>query len=112
MFNREYRLPGHRLPSLLKSKKYFSSQFFILKINQVSKPILKVGIIVSMKVARLAVTRNRLRRLTRESLRPLLSQIQTGNELLFLAKSTVLKQSLPVIQADILKLLKTCLLLN
>ena len=112
MFSRDFRLPGHRLPSLLNSKKYFSSPLFIIKINQIAQPTLQIGIVVSTKISRLAVTRNRLRRLTREALIPFLAKIKTGHELLFLAKPAIVKQSILVIQADILKLLKSCSLLN
>ena len=112
MFPRAYRLPGHRVLPLVKSKHIFSSLFFILKTNPGKKKQPLIGIIVPVKVSRLAVVRNHHKRLVREAIKPYLSQLKPNQELIFLAKPAILKQSLSVIQADLYKLLKLCSLLN
>jgi len=112
MFPRAYRLPGHRVLPLLKSKRVFSSPLFILKINARKNKQSLIGIIVPVKLSRLAVVRNRHKRLVREAIKPYLSQLKPNQELLFLAKPAILKQPLSIIQADLLKLLKSCSLLN
>lgn len=112
MFPRAYRLPGHRVLPLVKSKRAFSSSIFILKINSRENQQSLIGIIVPVKVSRLAVVRNRHKRLIREAIKPYLSKLKPNQELLFLAKPAILKQSLSVIQTDLLKLLKACSLLN
>ncbi|MCX6817030.1 MAG: ribonuclease P protein component [Candidatus Beckwithbacteria bacterium] len=112
MFSHAYRLPGHRLPILLKSKQSFSSQFFTLKINSRKNNQPLIGIIVPVKVSRLAVVRNRHKRLVREAIRPYLTKLKPNTELLFLANTTILNRPLSVIQADLLQLLQSCSLLN
>lgn len=112
MFPRAYRLPGHRILPLVKSKRVFSSPFFILKINPGKNKQSLIGIIVPVKVSRLAVVRNRHKRLIREAIKPYLSQFKPNQELLFLAKPSILNQPLSVIQTDLLKLLQSCSLLN
>ncbi|KKS78830.1 MAG: hypothetical protein UV54_C0049G0001, partial [Candidatus Beckwithbacteria bacterium GW2011_GWA2_43_10] len=59
MLPKIYRLPGPRLPALLKSRKVFHSRFFILKINLCQNQHSLIGIIIPVKLSRLAVVRNR-----------------------------------------------------
>ena len=112
MFPRVYRLPGTHLPVLLKSKKVFYSQFFSLKVVSGKNKQTLIGVIVPVKVSRLAVVRNRHKRLIREAIQPYLTKLKPNHELLFLAKPAILKQPQKVIQTDLGKLLKSCLLLN
>jgi len=112
MLPKIYRLPGPRLPALLKSRKVFHSRFFILKINPCQNQHSLIGIIIPVKHSRLAVVRNRHKRLISEALKPYLFQLKSNHELLFLAKASILNQPLSVIQADVLQLLKSCSLLN
>ncbi|MCG2691895.1 ribonuclease P protein component [Microgenomates group bacterium] len=97
---------------MVKSKHAFSSPLFILKINPGKNKQSLIGIIIPVKVSRLAVVRNRRKRLVREAIKPYLSKLKSNQELLFLAKPPILKQPISVIQADLLRLLKSCLLLN
>lgn len=112
MFPRAYRLPGHRVLPLVKSKHVFFSSLFILKINSGKNKQPLIGIIVPVKVSRLAVVRNRHKRLVREAIKPYLSKLKPKQELLFLAKPSILNQPLSVIQAEVLQLLQSCSLLN
>lgn len=105
MFARAYRLPGHRLPVLLKSKLNFYSPLFTLKVNPATDKQLRVGVITPVSVSRLAVVRNRCRRLIREALKPYLAKIKPGQELLFIAKPPLVGKTLKEIESQIRQLL-------
>ncbi|WP_448212445.1 ribonuclease P protein component [Colwellia sp. MEBiC06753] len=69
-FNRESRLltPGHFQQVFSKSSRYGSSHFTILvSNNSLNKP--RLGFAVAKKRVKLAVQRNRIKRITRESFR-------------------------------------------
>jgi len=112
MLPQPYRLPGCRIIAVLKSSQSFHSPLFTLKILKTGRPSTQIGIIVPVKVSRLAVVRNHHKRLVSEAIKPYLSKFKPNHELIFLAKPAILKQSLSAIQADLLKLLKACSLLN
>ena len=112
MLPKPYRLPGHRILTILKSSQSFHSPFLTLKVLKNNQPQTQIGFIVSVKTCRLAVDRNRLKRQLRHALLPHLAQLKPNYEIIVLAKPAILKQSLSVIQTDLFKLLKLCSLLN
>ncbi len=112
MLPKPYRLPGHRIVPILKSSSIFHSPFLTLKVLKNNQPQPQIGFIVSVKTCRLAVDRNRLKRQLRHALLPYLFQLKPNHEIIILAKSAILKQPISVIQADLVKLLKSCSLLN
>ena len=112
MLPKSYRLPGFRLPALLKSQKVFHSRLFILKTNPGKNKQPLIGIIVPVKVSRLAVVRNRHKRLVCEAIKPYLPKLKPNHELLFLAKPPILNQPFSTIRTDLFKLLQLCSLLN
>jgi len=60
--------------------KGFSAGNLLLKINSKEKDAIKFGIVVSKKVAKQAVTRNRIRRVLKEALRQEQGEIAKGVE--------------------------------
>lgn len=112
MFSRRFRLPGHKILSLIKSRQVFFSPLFTLKINFRSNTVSQVGTIVSTKISKKAVIRNRLRRLIREAIKPHLIKLAPTAELLFIAKPQIITKKLPDIQTDILCLLQKAQLLK
>jgi ribonuclease P protein component len=63
----------------------------------------QAAMVVSKKVAPLAVTRNRLKRKTRELLRPLLASLPHGLQLVVLIKHPDLELNLPKLAEQIIK---------
>jgi ribonuclease P protein component len=102
MLPQPHRLPGSRIPALLKAKPAFYAPFFILKLTPSSPELpLRIGFIVPAKIVKKAVDRNRLRRLLRQAAHPYLKSLQPGHDLLFLARKPLINQQLPTIKAAV-----------
>ncbi|MDZ7586944.1 MAG: ribonuclease P protein component [Patescibacteria group bacterium] len=112
MLPKPFRLPGSRTVPVLKSSSARHSPFLTLKALKTDQPQTKIGFIVSIKTCRLAVGRNKLKRQLRHTLLPHLTHLKPNYEILILAKPAILKQSTPTIKADLIKLLRSCSLLN
>ena len=69
-----------------------------------SKP--KVGFIVSNKISKKSVERNRLKRLMRQAVKPLLDRIEDGTYLVFLAKKKAANAASEGITGESLSLIK------
>ena len=87
MFKRQYRLPSG---TRISSQQTISSSFFLLKKVANNLPNSRFGFVVSKKIDKSAVVRNRTRRVLRAAIEDLLPDIKVGFDLLF-----VLKQPLP-----------------
>lgn len=79
--------------------------------NDTFTPLTKVGFVVSKKVHKRAVKRNRLKRLMRESYRLLLKENKLGNSqkylsLIFVASSKALDKDFKSIKLNIEKMLE------
>lgn len=102
MLPQRHRLPGSRIPALLKAKPAFYTPFFILKLTPSSSELpLRIGFIVPAKIVKKAVDRNRLKRLLRQAVHPYLKSLQSGHDLLFLAKKPLINQQLSAIKAAV-----------
>jgi ribonuclease P protein component len=95
---------------LSANKKYeftrsFSTPYFLLKIAKNNSDEKKFGFIVSKKVDKRAVIRNRAKRVVRSCIEELLSQIHPGYTLLFILKS----QSVNAERDDVFKTIQILL---
>jgi ribonuclease P protein component len=109
MLPRPNRLPGHLVPFLLNSKTTFHSSLFGLKVSKSSNSSgssPRLGFIVSTKIAKKAVDRNKIKRLLRESVRPHLKTLKPNTDLLFLAKHPLKNKTLKQTRPVLLSLLK------
>lgn len=72
-----------------------------------NKEDLKVAFVVTNKIAKQAVVRNRVRRMMREVFRSITKEktIKTGYYLVFMAKGEAKDKKTPAVQTDMLKLL-------
>lgn len=116
MLPQTYRLPlKTELKRLKQNGQIFQGKFFGLLLTQGKdkEKTSRFGVIVSNKVAKKAVTRNKIRRLLSETLLNFYPQISKNHEGVFLAKKTAGVADYSQIKKDIeLLLQKTKLLLN
>ena len=61
----------------------------------------RVAVVVSAKVFKRAVDRNRAKRLVRESVRHLVNQIKPGYDLVFLVQSEIVDKKQPEVERDV-----------
>lgn len=70
---------------VLKSGLTVRNKYFFLKvIERKENPFTRIGFVVSKKVSKKAVRRNRIKRLFRESLRLRMNKIRPGYDLVFI----------------------------
>lgn len=90
MFSRRQRLAASReINRTLKQRPLFSD-FFVLKFNQTKGKNPRFAVIVSTKVSKLAVERNRMKRQTRECLKEVFKDITVGVDM-----AITIKRKLP-----------------
>ncbi len=95
-----------------KGRGFFNS-LFVIKSTPPEKDqdLAKITVIVSTKVSKKAVERNRIKRVIREELRKHISDIKAGNYA-FLAKTNAAKVTSAELRQEIEKSLKTAKLIN
>ena len=87
MFKRENRLVrGTRF----NNSNSFSVPQFVLKERKNGLPLNRFGIVVSKKVDKRAVVRNRIKRLFRSTLENLNKNMESGHDILFIVKTAIL----------------------
>ncbi len=80
MFKKKFRLP----PGNFKSEKSFISPFYVLKVAK-NNTGPRIAIVVSKKVSKKAVTRNKIKRMVRSFLEKNI-KLEDNRDLLFLIK--------------------------
>lgn len=83
-----------------------TGRFFGIAFVKNDLNLTRFGFIVSNKISKKAVLRNRAKRLLREMARGLLPKAKEGVDVLFLAKKTVLKVSFGELLTEAEKLFK------
>ncbi|OGG60543.1 ribonuclease P protein component [Candidatus Kaiserbacteria bacterium RIFCSPHIGHO2_01_FULL_56_24] len=104
---KKYRLSRADFMRLPRAAHRIHGKYFSLTVTHV--PSLegpRAVCVVSKKISARSVDRNRIERLCRESLRPVLAQMKTPAALVFYAKREVLGAALAEIRQDIRKLLE------
>lgn len=108
MLPRKYRLVETNSFERAKKKgsvfqsKSFGMSVFKRKDNDVSQ----FGFIVSTKISKKAVERNKVKRLLRQPLLESLSQIKGGFDVVFLAKKEILKTNKEVLSKEVKGIIK------
>lgn len=85
--------------------------FFRLKYLVNSLPTSRIAVVVSAKISKKAVDRNRLRRQTLEVIRAQIAQLKNHYDILIWVKSKALGQGYQVLEKEILSLFKKSRLL-
>jgi ribonuclease P protein component len=109
-----YRLPLKiELKRLRQKGQIFQGKFFglLLTSQKDLQNFTRFGMIVSNKIAKKAVTRNKIRRLLTESLSIFSPKIKKGHDGVFLAKKAASQADYPQIKKDVELLLKKTKLL-
>jgi len=109
MLPKAYRLPlKTEFDRLKKSGQIFQGKFFglLLSWSSLTTEISRFAVIVSNKIDKKAVKRNKIRRLVYEALWSLHPKIKNGAEAVFLVKKTINKATLREIKNEIENLFK------
>lgn len=102
MLPKENRLHTDKeIKDLLKSGQTFFLPEMVIKYKANKEDITKIGFIVSTKVDKKAVVRNKVARQFREVIRELLPQLKTGYSVLIIAKKKVLELDFSTIKKQI-----------
>jgi ribonuclease P protein component len=103
MIASQFRLSGQSsFDRVLKNGRVYQAQPFGLAFfNREDEEISKYGYVVSLKVSKLAVQRNRIKRALSEATRYLTSDVKKGFDVVFLAKQSATKISTDQIMRDV-----------
>lgn len=108
MLPKENRLKGAKSFDKVKSegKVIQSKNFGLAMLNRKDKGPARFGIIVSTKISKKAVLRNKIKRVIRESLRGMLEKIKPGFDIVFLVKKKIKDEDSDRIEEEILSAFK------
>lgn len=98
----------HRLPKgvRIKNGRTFSSRFFLLKTGENNEGLSRFGFLVSKKISKSAVIRNRIKRQIRRCIEENLNNIISGVDMLFIAKNESINSTTEEICLSLNKILK------
>jgi ribonuclease P protein component len=96
---------SNEIKRVRREGKSYAHPLFVLVVmpNQVDR--IRVAVIAGRSVGK-AVQRNRAKRLLREAIRPLISEMKTGWDLVLIARHRLLDASFPEVQTVMAQLLK------
>lgn len=112
MLPKLHRLPGYRIPEILKTGRRFHADIATIVVTKNSEPASRFAVSVSTRLSKKATARNRTKRLLREALFTNLSAIQPGYDGIVFAKKLLLEEKLQDILSEIHELLKKAGLLK
>ena len=112
MLPKSYRLPSFEILPLLKEGRRAGASPLQAVFRPSQNTLPRLVIVVPVRVDKRAVVRNRNKRLIRESLRHLLSQIATNRDIAILVKTDVSGQKQPEVEASLKALLSSAHLLR
>ena len=107
MLKKEFRLRKQKdFENVFNKGFYFSNNFLSLKTVKNGLPVSRFGFIVSKKISKKAVERNRVKRLLRESVRLTQNNIRTGFDMVFISRAEISGKEFREINLTVEKLLK------
>lgn len=107
MLKKELRIRKQKdFDNIFSKGAYFSEKFLALKVVENELEISRFGFIVSNKISKKAVERNRIKRLLRESVRLRWDKISPGFDAIFIFRGKEIKKSLNEIDTVVENLLK------
>lgn len=113
MLPKQHRLPLRiELRRVKKEGRLFQGKLFGLLLAPSPKAQTRFAFIISTKVHKKAVKRNRAKRLLAAALRELLPQMKSGSDGVFLAKKSLVEADFKQIKQEVILLLKKVHLLS
>ncbi len=107
MLKKEFRLRKQKdFENVFDKGFYFSGDFLSLKTVKNGLPISRFGFVVSKKISKKAVQRNRVKRLLRESIRLMQKDIRAGFDAVFISKVGIVDKDFREIDLAVGELLK------
>ena len=89
-----------------KGKVFQSPNFGVAVLKTSDKDLSRFGFVISTKISKMAVHRNRVRRAFREAVRQSLSNIKGGYDMVFLIKKGVMSKTVSEIMTEVKDFLK------
>ena len=94
MLAKEHRLKKKKdFERVFKKGKLLAKDFLILRVAKNNLKITRVGLVVSQKVSKKAVLRNKVKRKIREAVRNNIKKINLGYDLIFFTKKGIERKS-------------------
>ena len=111
--NRALRLRKNRnFQQVRQQGRSISSRLLVLAWMPNDLAHVRIGIVVSKRISKHAVTRNHIKRLLSEAIRASLPELSGGWDVILSARSSILTANLPVVQQDVRTLLRRAQLLG
>src|SRR5512142_1798160 len=101
MLSRHLRIPSKDVSTVIRTGKSFRTNEAELRVLRTRLPDIRMAVIVSSRIDRRAVRRNRMKRLVTESFRALISDIPPGNDI-----AVIVRRPLPESSAEVLLLVR------
>ncbi len=106
MLPKEYRLKRKKdFEKVLRKGKLLAKNFLTLKTVKNNLKTIRIGVVVSRKVSKKAVLRNKTKRRLREAARANIKKIKPGYDLIFFTKKGIEKESFSEIKKEVEKLI-------
>ena len=106
MLPKEHRLKKEKdFERVLKKGKSKKGDFLILRVVKNNLKTIRIGVVVSRKVSKKAVLRNKTKRKLREAARANIKKIKPGYDLVFFTKKGIEKKSFSEIKKEVEKLI-------
>jgi ribonuclease P protein component len=110
--NRALRLRKNRnFQQVRQQGRSISSRLLVLAWMPNDLARMRIGIVVSKRISKHAVTRNYIKRLLSDAIRASLQELSGGWDVIFSVRSSILTADLPMLQQDVRMLLRRARLL-
>jgi len=113
MLRKQNRLRGKKFfEKIIKKGKRFWNDFLFLKVMKNDLKLVRVGLVISRKISKKAVERNKIKRQLSEVLRIKINKINSGYDLVFFAKKGIKTRNFSEIKESVEVLLRKARLLT